>query len=177
MAMLECVPLDEYLQRIGAKSRNMVRKANREYYYRRIKFNEWTHDIETVARSSPARQGMPMQGWYTQAVVPTRPAALCGLHSDEWYLGLRRADHSPVAFAHVEVLNELAILNSILGVRAAGAAVNGLIAHLVEHVGAKWINYLYPEGKTPSLGEFKRRVGFRPMVVSSSIAPAAGITA
>lgn len=172
LAMLEVTSLDEYLHFIGGKSRNMVSKAKRLYTFSRIAFNDHLAGIEAVARSSPIRQGMPMEGWYTKPVETATPARLCALHADEWYGAFERESGRMVAFARLEVLNELGILNSILGDRSAGGAVNGLVAHLVEHSGVCWINYLYPQARTDTLADFKRRLGFRPMLVPASASPA-----
>lgn len=173
MAMLEVTSLDEYLQFIGRKSRNMVSKANRLYEYRRIQHNEHLDGIGAVARSKRFRQGIPMEGWYTKPVEPQRPLRLCALHSDEWYAGFERTSGRMVCFARLEVFNELGILNSILGDPTAGASINGLVAHLVEYSGVLWINYLFPQAKTQTLADFKRRLGFRPMLVPASSPPVA----
>lgn len=165
LALLRIEPIGDYLQTIGPKSRNMVSKANRLYEYRHIEFNEHLADIEHVAQSKSERQGIPMEGWYTEPVVAQTPAKLCAIHRDEWHGGFSREDGSMVAFARIEVLNQLGILNSILGHPDAGGAVNGIIAHLVEHVGVRWINYLYPQAKTETLADFKRRLGFQAVQV------------
>jgi hypothetical protein len=174
LAILEVTSLEEYRRFVGPKSRNMINKANRLYEYRRIQRNDHLDGIAAVARSKPVRQGIPMVGWYTQPVKPQRPLRLCPLHADEWYAGFERETGRMVCFANLKVLNELGILNSIIGDPSAGAAVNGLVAHLVDVSGVAWINYLYPQAKTQTLADFKRRLGFRPMDVPSSIPPAAG---
>jgi hypothetical protein len=168
MAVLEVRSYDDYLRFIGGKSRNMVNKANRLYEYRQVQRNDYLKEIEAVGRSKPIRQGIPMTGWYTQPVVAQRSLSLCGLHADAWYAGFRRDDGAMVCFANLKVLNELGILNSIIGDPSAGAAVNGLVAHLVAVAGVGWINYLYPQAKTQTLADFKRRLGFRPMLVPRS---------
>jgi len=168
MALLEVTSLDEYRRFVGPKSRNMINKANRLYEYRKIDRNEHLEGIEAVGRSKPIRQGIPMVGWYTEPVKPQRPLRLCALHADEWYAGFRRDDGRMVCFANLKVLNELGILNSIMGDPSAGAAVNGLMAHLVDVSGVLWINYLYPQAKTQTLADFKRRLGFRPVRVPAS---------
>lgn len=170
VAMLQVV--DSYWDDIGVKSRNMVRKANALYQFRRFDFNDRLAEIEAINRSKPVRAGGPMQGWYTQPVTATTPSQLCALHSDEWYGGFNE-DDVLVGYVRLEVLNQLGIINSILGHVEAPAVVNGLIAHLVEYSGVYWINYLYPQGSSQGLTDFKRRVGFRPMVVPASSTPVA----
>jgi hypothetical protein len=172
VAMLDCrAGPGEYAHILGAKGRNMVRKADRLYEFRPFKFNTWLMHVEEINRSKPVRQGIPMQGWYTEPIKAQVPLKLCGLHSDLWVGGFERDGGRLRGYAHVEVLNDLAIINSILGHAEAPAVVNGLIAHMVEGLGVGWINYLHPEGRTPTLGDFKRRVGFRPMRVPASRVP------
>lgn len=168
VALIECVgfePLDDYLTKIGGKSRNMVNKANRLYEYRKIVYNDHLDGIAFVARSKSVRQGIPMQGWYAQPLTPTTPAQLCAFHCDDWHAGFNRETGQMVSFARIEILNELGILNSILGDTSAGGSVNGLVAHLVEHAGVRWINYLFPGARTQSLADFKARLGFEAVQV------------
>jgi len=159
-AIVDCSP--GYLERLDRKSRAMVRKANRLYTYRSMDFNAHLAEVDAINASKPSRQGRPMQGWYTQPAQPTRPARLCAVHGDAWHGAFRRDDDALVAFARLaRVSDELGILVSIMSHRDAAAAMNGMIAYLVESAGVRYIDYLHMRSATPSLEAFKRSVGFR----------------
>jgi hypothetical protein len=155
LALLECY--DGYVAGLSGKSRNMVTKARRLYQFRPIVYNDMLDQIDVVSRSRPIRQGRPMSGWYTRGAQRSTPAQLCAVHRDEWH-GAFDADGVLVGFARIEILNEVGILNSLLA--SAPAAMNGMIAYLVETAGVDWINYLNWESASEGLTDFKRRLGF-----------------
>src|ERR1043166_2031830 len=70
LAILECGP--DYMDRVGGKSRNMVRKAERLYEYRHFVYNDYLAEIKSVNSSKRARQGRAMTGWYTRDPEPVR---------------------------------------------------------------------------------------------------------
>lgn len=158
LALLDCAP--GYRSRLSAKSRNMLRKADRLYTYRVINRSLHLDEIHAINTSLPARQGRPMTEQYRNPPEPTTPAQLCEVHRDEWY-GCFDADRRLRAYARLEVLNEIGILNTIIGDRTAGAAMNGLIEHMAETARIKWLNYLRMPSATTTLTDFKRRLGFK----------------
>jgi hypothetical protein len=157
LALLDCSP--GYRGRLQAKSRNMLSKADRLYTYRLIDRNDHLDEIYAINTSTPVRQGRPMTDAYQEPPRPSTSASLCTVHRDEWH-GCFDHDGHLRAYARLEVLNEIGILNTIIGDRAAGGAMNGLIAHLAETAGVRWINYLRMPSATTTLTDFKRRVGF-----------------
>jgi hypothetical protein len=158
VAILDCRP--GYMDRLDDKGRNMVRKATRNYVCRRFDYNAELAGIDEVNASKPERQGKPMSGWYAEPAQPTLPMSLCPRHRDLWF-GAFFPDGNLAAYCHLELVGDLAIINSILGHAEAPAAVNGLIAYMTTwmlHEGGTWINYLHMTDN--SLGAFKRSVGF-----------------
>ncbi len=157
LAILDCSP--GYRTRLARNPRNMLRKADRLYTYRLINRNDHLDEIHAINLSMPARQGRPMTKAYVDPPEPATPERLCTVHRDEWHGGFD-TDGTLRVYGRLEVLNMVGVLNTILGDRSAGAAMNGLIAHLVETTGVRWLNYLRMPSATTTLTDFKRRVGF-----------------
>ncbi len=157
LAILDCTP--GYRERIGRNARNMLRKADRLYTYKLIDRSDHLDAIHAVNVSLPERQGRPMTAAYRERPIPSTAEQLCRVHRDEWHAGFDAAG-TLRAYARLEVLNESGILNTILGDRTAGGVMNGLIAHLVETTGVRWLNYLRIPSATVTLSEFKQRLGF-----------------
>ena len=82
---------EEYLKAVGAKTRNMVRKAEKQgYTFREFDWNEHMSDIFVINNSKEVRSAGPMHGWYIKSVQPR-------YHSEEelryWkYHGLFKED-------------------------------------------------------------------------------------
>lgn len=160
LAILDCS--EDYLQVIGRNSRNMVRKADRLYVFRPMVYNDHLAEIDVINASKAVRQGRPMSGWYTEPAQPSIPAHLCDTHSDVWHGAFCCSDDSLAAFARLaRVSDELGILVSFLGHAEASAAMNGMVAYLVNTAGVQRLNYLHMRSATDTLEAFKRRLGFQ----------------
>lgn len=173
-AMLR-VPKDisEYLDGIGDKSRNMIRKAQRlGYVHRQVDPAQFLDDVFEIRTSDPMRQGRPLPEYFK-----IRPARVlepafennCSLHRDEFY-GVFLEDKL-VAYATIFFYGELGQVNHILGHKEhlSHGIMNLLVSELVNNVikNKPWvraINYLYP-GSAKALdgiGAFKKSIGFLP---------------
>jgi hypothetical protein len=166
LAMLE-VPtsMAEYMDAIGPKPRNMIRKAHRYgYSYRPFDYNEYSEDVFAINTSKPVRVGGPMKQHYLTPPRPYIAQELCKEHCVA-FLGGFRGDVLR-AYVRLEVLNELAIINQFIGHGESlrDGVMNGLVHHIVDWCIAAGrvcaINYL-GHASEESLARFKRSTGFR----------------
>jgi hypothetical protein len=155
----------DYQQLIGAKSRNMIRKAERSgYRYGYFVFNDSLDAMHEINTSLPERGGLAMTASYTERSEPISTVQPCR-HHGTFYVGGAK-DGRLLAYCFLSISGELAIVNRILGHGSAlpDGVMNGLVNNLVtvarEH-GAKWLNYLTIESRTEGLMRFKKNVGFR----------------
>jgi hypothetical protein len=165
---------DDYFENLTAKSKNMVRKARkRGYVYHGFDYNNYLQDIYEINTSKSVRQGKPMTSSYTIYPTPIHSKYQgCDNHTYFWAGGFK--DGKMYAYCAVAVVNELAIINTILGHADAltDGIMNGLINYLVQVCrvvyGVKYLNYLTMENSSESLQAFKRHVGFESYTVSFS---------
>jgi hypothetical protein len=140
----------------------MLRKADRLYRFSEFEHNDELPGITAVNMSSPERQGKPMTPRYLEPASAIKvPDLTCSLHRSSWWGGWRRDDGSLAAYCNLVILNELGVINTILGHAEAPAAVNGLIGTLAEHAPVRAVHYLTLASSGTTLAAFKRRVGFR----------------
>jgi hypothetical protein len=150
-----------YKARCGQKTRNMVSKADRLYTFRPFEHNDEIEAMHEINVSRPARQGKPMSDRYRRPPIPiVRPWQTCDLHQSLWW-GAFDVDGRLRGYCNLIRLNDLGVVNTILGHGDAAASVNGLIAHMAESSGVRWIHYLTLASSSPTLAAFKRRCGFR----------------
>lgn len=162
-----------YLERIGDKARNMIRKALREgYVYRKVDPNDYLDDVLAIRTSDPVRQGKPIPDYYK--VRPTQMIDEpfcngCGLHGEDFY-GVFK-DGKLVAYTTIFFYGELGQVNHILGHvdHLQDGVMNLLLSETVREViehrpWVRAINYLYPHASKSNtgIGLFKRSIGFLP---------------
>jgi hypothetical protein len=164
-AMIAIADQAAYLQLIGAKSRNMLRKAVRHgYTFEPFDRNDQLDAIYAINRSKPVRSGGAMRRAYLERPAPLTRQDLCGRHGLEsvgMFVG-----PTLVAYAHLVGVNQLVIINTILGHadHLPNGVMNALIAATVDGLNrnAPYVRYLNyttltgPEGLT----RFKESVGF-----------------
>jgi hypothetical protein len=162
-----------YLEKIGDKARNMIRKAQRQgYEYKKVEPDDYLDDVLAIRISDPERQGRQIPEYYRQ-----RPERIidepfrhgCGVHGEEFY-GLFK-DGKLCAYTTIFFYGELGQVNHILGhtdhLREGimNLLVSEMVREIIEH--KPWvraINYLYPHNSKSNsgLGLFKRSIGFLP---------------
>lgn len=162
-----------YLEKIGDKARNMVRKAQRQgYAYRKVNPDDYLDDVLAIRTSDPERQGRPIPDYYK--VRPTRMInepfrSGCRLHGEEFY-GIFK-DDTLIAYTTIFFYGELGQVNHILGhaQHLQEGVMNLLVSEMVGDVIAHrpWvraINYLYAHqaNANTGVGLFKRTIGFAP---------------
>lgn len=167
-ALLEIMPRDRYMQLIGPKSRNMVRKADKLYRYRPFLRNSWLEDIYAINTSKEIRAGGKMGGYYLVKPEPTlaMPERLCTKHFNTWQGAFDAHGDKLLGYCNLIILNQLAVVNTILGHGEAPAVINGLVAYMVDECrrtwrSVRWIHYLSITSSPEGLARFKLSVGFR----------------
>ena len=178
LAMLKIPPTIElYFQRVGDKSRNMVRKAERlGYRYTPVDPDQYLDDIVTIRTSEPMRQGRPIPEYFRikprNMLYAHFKSTSCGYHGEEFY-GVFK-DNTLVAYATLFFFGQLAQVDQILGHKdhRNDGVMNLLVYEMVRSLLQKkpWvkaINYLYPDlaRNSGGIGLFKASVGFEPMAV------------
>lgn len=158
---------EEYQQAIGAKSRNMLRKAQRAGIVTGpFQWNARLDEIHDINTSKPVRSGGPMTPGYLDPPAPIAGDATlgCRLHPTLW-VGAQR-DGRLVGYGKVAVVGDLAVIDQILGHADAlrdgvmNALVHALVSAARESSTITAINYLTLRSSTASLDRFKRSVGF-----------------
>jgi hypothetical protein len=150
----------EYLSAVGPKTRNMISKARRRFYYHApFVWNERLADIHEVNTSKPVRQGKPMSRAY-QAFPKQSAEASYAVRTGVFL------DDILVAYAKCVRMHQLSIIVTIIG--HADHLTHGVMNMLVYGIVAQsigtdvtHINYLTMPPNS-SLSSFKRRVGFKP---------------
>jgi hypothetical protein len=167
LALLPVAPTaEDYQAAIGAKSRNMLRKLEREGYRTGpLDYNAHLDDLHAVNTSKPVRSGGPMTEAYLQPLKPIGSLVdACPRHRSV-YLGAFR-DGRALGYARLVIVNELGVIDQILGHADAlpHGVMNGLVRELDDVARAsgcvRAINYLTLRSSTATLDRFKRSVGF-----------------
>lgn len=173
-AMLQVTSDAEYLANVGAKTRNMIRKAERrDYRYDEFAHNDHLDAMHDINVSLAVRQGKPMTASYLEHPRAVDLDQHCQRHRKVWIGGFRRG--TLLAYCQLVLCGDLAIVNRIIGHGDAlkDGVMNGLVRALnaycddlnrLEVADPRWINYLTMDCR-PSLAAFKRHSGFRPMEV------------
>jgi hypothetical protein len=171
--MLEIPESDSaYLDFIGAKPRNMIRKAERAgYEFRRFDYNERLDEVFAVNTSKPVRAGGPLLARLEQRPSPIRDdRELCDVHGSAFFGAFR--DDVLLAYIELVQVNELGIFNRILGHADAlpDGVMNGLVRYVVsrciDESAVRSLNYLTLVASAEGLVRFKLNVGFRSRAVA-----------
>lgn len=163
--------IDEYLYKIGDKSRNMLSKARRLGYEFQAKGPAGLEqDIFEVRTSDPMRQGRPIPEYYYShpPLYVLNPSAVgCEYHTERFF-GVFK-DGRLVSYITLFMFGEFAQINHILCHKdhVKNGVMNLNLFHVVERLilDQPWvraINYLYVNEEGLGIDLFKRSVGFRP---------------
>lgn len=157
--------IDEYLKHIGAKSRNMNKKALKNGISTALfQWNDRLEDIYAINTSSKQRQGREMDKAYIE--YPKKVETIKEKDFSIVYVGAFK-DDTLVGYVELYVYGNFIMTNRILGHKEQlkYGVMNILIKHCVEYAienNVAYINYLTMQNrKNNSLSAFKYRVGFR----------------
>jgi len=164
---------EKYLESIGDKARNMIRKAQRQdYRYVKVDPDDHLDEVLAIRTSNPERQGKPIPDYYKVRPVRMIESPFnqgCKLHGEEFF-GLFK-DGVLVAYITIFLYGELGQINHILGHtdHLQEGVMNLLVSEMVRELiqtrpWVRAINFLYPHGSNSNsgIGLFKRAVGFMP---------------
>lgn len=157
--------IDEYLKQIGAKSRNMNKKAEKfGVKCQEFNWNEYLDDVYEINNSSTQRQGREMDSSYREypnQVEYPKNSCFKIVHIGAFL------DDKLIGYVELYIYNNFAMTNRILGHKEylKYAVMNIMIKECVEYAiqnNIEYINYLTMQNrKNNSLSAFKNRVGFR----------------
>lgn len=165
VALLPTMERAAYLDLIGPKSRNMLKKADKNgIVVKPFVYNHRLDDIYVINTSLPMRQGQRMTSAYRLPPKASTSYIQCALHRYDW-IGAFHEDLL-VAYCNLVVVNELGVINRLLGHGEflKMGVMNALVAGVTEiylKSPVKYINYRTIEGGSSGLQHFKRSVGFR----------------
>ena len=157
--------IDQYLKEIGAKSRNMNKKAEKNSVSCRIfDWNDRLEDIYNINISSLNRQGRKMDDSYLSF-----PKEVKNSNVDDYkttYIGSFVEDKL-IGYIELYIYGNFIMTNRILGhsdylrFGIMNLMIKGCVEYGIENK-IDYINYLTMQNtKTSSLSSFKKRVGFR----------------
>lgn len=163
--MIHAMTADGYLQQVGAKTRNMIRKADKRGYVAGVfDYNDFLDDVYSVNTSKKFRAGRRMTKSYQERPWPVRVDNSCSSHRLV-YVGVFK-DGRLVAYAKVVIVGEVAVLDRFIGHgdNLRDGVMNLLLYAVVCYcvsVGVYWVNYLTMESASKGIEDFKRHAGFR----------------
>ncbi len=163
---------DDYLAQVGPKTRNMLRKSEREGYdFREFEWNDYLEDIYEINTSKEIRQAEPMRGWYREPVQPRHLSAEESQYRK--YYGAFK-DGKLYAYLHIVLCGDFAFFRHFLGhaEHLKYGIMNGLISHAVrEYSNNPQIRWLkYGSFQKSSLGSFRKHAGFQGYAVFLDLA-------
>ena len=157
--------IEEYLKLIGAKSRNMNKKAQKSgIECREFEWNSKLDDIYEINTSSLVRQGRQMDQAYLE--YPKRVELLAEGDFRIKHIGAFKEERL-IGYIELFIYGNFAMTNRILGHKEylKFGVMNLLFKEVVSFAiedGIEYINYLTMENReNNSLSAFKYRVGFR----------------
>lgn len=161
--------VDLYMQTIGGKSRNIMRKAEKlGYEHHHADSRALLDDIFAIRTSSPCRQGKPIPDYFKEyPLKPISTEGLCERHNEEFFGVFLK--EKLVAYCTLRFFGEIAQINHILGHKdhvqngIMYLLMYGIVRWLTAH--KPWlraINYLYASDIHGGLGQFKYNLGFKP---------------
>ena len=157
--------IDSYLKLIGAKSRNMNKKAEKNGIECRLfEWNNYLEDIYNINTSSHIRQGRKMDNTYLQYPKKVNNEDIKDFKIR--YIGAFK-DAILVGYIELYIYGNFAMTNRILGHKEflKYGVMNLMVKKCVEYGidnGLEYINYLTMLNReNNSLSAFKYRVGFR----------------
>ncbi len=156
---------EQYLTQVGAKTRNMIRKAERNgYEFTEFIWNEHLDEIYDINTSKEIRHSEPMHGWYKEVVQP-RYHTYEELEYRKYYGGFR--DGKLYAYLHVLLCGDFAFFKHFIGhaQHLTAGIMNGLLSWAIrEYIGNSqihWFKYGELSNEVNSMHSFRKHAGFQ----------------
>jgi hypothetical protein len=155
---------EEYLAQVGNKTRNIIRKAERQgYEFKEFVWNDHLDEIFEINTSKEVRQSEPMRGWYTEPVQP-RHLSQEELQYRKYYGGFK--DGKLYAYLHIVLCGDFAFFRHFIGhaQHLSYGIMNGLLSWAVgEFIGncqIRWFKYGELSKASSSMHSFRKHAGF-----------------
>jgi len=159
------INIEEYLKLIGAKSRNMNKKALKNgITCNMFNWNEKVEEVYQINISSLYRQGRQMDESYKE--YPKKIHSLIKGNFKKIYIGAFKEDKL-IGYIELYIYDNFAMTNRILGHKEflKYGVMNIMIKKCIEYMienNVDFLNYLTMQNRqNSSLSAFKYRVGFR----------------
>lgn len=158
--------IDIYLKNIGAKSRNMNKKAQKNNIYcKEFNWNNYLDDIYQINNSIEIRQGRKMDDSYKEF-----PKEIFYPKDNDFSIVSVGAfiENKLIGYIELYIYGNFAMTNRILGHKEflsfgiMNLMVKFSVSYAIETKSFSYLNYLtMPKKEKNSLSAFKYRVGFR----------------
>lgn len=157
---------EDYLNLVGDKTRNMIRKAERNgYEFNEFVWNDYLDDIYEINTSKTIRAAGVMRGWYTKPVQP-RNHSVDEQNYCKYYGAFK--DRQLMAYLHLLLCGDHAFFRHFIGhaEHLKDGVMNGLVSQMVKnyigHPRILWLKYgSLPDGYHGSVYSFRKHAGFR----------------
>jgi hypothetical protein len=156
---------EEYLKAVGAKTRNMIRKSEKQgYEVREFTWNEYLDDIFDINTSKEIRTAGAMYGWYTQPVQPRYHT----LEEQRYrkYYGVFKEERL-WAYLNIILCGDFGFFKHFIGhadhltYGIMNALISSTVRKYIGHSHVKWLSYgTLTDGKLGSGESFRRHAGF-----------------
>ncbi|MEN6349075.1 MAG: hypothetical protein ABFD08_06735 [Syntrophomonas sp.] len=156
---------EEYLNAVGAKTRNRIRKAEKlGYEFREFEWDNHLEEIFDINNSKELRSAGPMQGWYRDQVKPRHHSEIEKRYRK--YYGLFKDDRL-WAYCHLVLCGDFGFTKHFLG--HANHLKNGIMNYLLsgmvheylDHSHVQWLNYgIFPTWSREGTVDFRKHTGF-----------------
>lgn len=164
--------IDMYSKKIGSKTRNMIRKSEKNNYSCKIfNWNDYLDDIYEINISKSFRQNQEMtEGYklYPSTISESYMKSLSNSYNIIFYGCF--LENKLVAYIWIVIINDIMVFNRIIGHgdHLKYGIMNHLIYFIVDNIintkEVKYINYT-DWGCQPGLKKFKISVGFEEKLV------------
>jgi hypothetical protein len=176
IALIELTSFDEWWQRVGKKTRNMARKAEKSGIKTEaaVQSEKLSEGIWKIYNETPFRQERAFH-YYGQSLRVTREYVLSAQSST--FIAAYMQDEL-VGFLHLIHGDNVSIISQILGLQkhADKAINNALVAKAIQvctERGVRWVMY-GRMGNHPTLDRFKESNGFRKFTLNRFYLPLTG---
>jgi len=164
VAVLEVKSFEDWWERVGKKTRNMVRKAEKSGVKVRIvePNNEFFDGVTRIFNEKPIRQGKRFPHYGKTLIDVKKGYANCLDQTQNTFIGAYH-ESELIGFIHLIHTDKYSIMSNILCFEKHldKAPMNALIAKAVKICSEMGVKYLiYEKMGGGSLGEFKRHNGF-----------------
>jgi hypothetical protein len=156
---------EKYLADVGTKTRNMIRKAEKQgYEFKEFIWNDHLDEIYEINTSKEVRQSEPMRGWYREPVKP-RQHHERELQYRKYYGAFK--DGRLYAYLHIVLCGDFAFFKHFLGhaQHLTNGIMNGLIdftvREYIENSQIRWLKYGELSDESSSMHSFRKHAGFQ----------------